>query len=223
MASNQDDYINTITLGSVTHNSQQGESGYTYYTTPNFSFTPGGSVSVSLSPFNDKNRNFWRIWIDFNNDGDFEDTGETVFTANNKKGTVSGSINIPAGVDFESPDRMRITMKTGGAPTACETNFNGEVEDYDIYYIGDEFFSPVTGDIELTVYPNPADNLLNLRVNQSSVEVYIRIYNFLGEIVADQVITNGTAQLDISNLSSGLYFIHGYNSKQKAIKKFIIK
>jgi hypothetical protein len=78
-----------------------------------------------------------RIWIDYNNDGDFNDAGEQVFAgtsggANPK--TVSGSIAIPAsGITLNQPLRMRVSADWVGhpIPTPC-TLSQGQAEDYAI-------------------------------------------------------------------------------------------
>jgi PKD repeat protein len=71
----------------------------------------------------------WKIWIDFNVDGDFEDAGEEVFYDSSTT-TVTGSLTIPTGLDCVT--RMRVSMKYNSAPTPCETFSYGEVEDYTV-------------------------------------------------------------------------------------------
>jgi hypothetical protein len=58
--------------------------------------------------------------IDYNQDGDFSDAGETVWTkARSKITPVTGSITIPASALLGST-RMRVSMKYNATPTACE-------------------------------------------------------------------------------------------------------
>ncbi len=223
VVSNADDYINSITIGTTTHNSGQGASGYIYYTSPSFIFTPGSPYNVTLVPFNDKNKNFWRIWVDFNNDGDFDDANETIFAANNKKGTVNGTINIPSGVEAVSPDRMRITMKTGSAPSACGLNFNGEVEDYDVTYSGggDLFTRPVFDKLDVGIYPNPANNLLNINISGNYGKVSVYIYNAVGNLMHSFIMDDQNEQIKLDHYSQGLYFIHVYDGREQSLQKFI--
>jgi hypothetical protein len=71
-------------------------------------------------------------WIDWNQDGDFLDSGEAFIlgnTNNNRNGTTSNSpsILIPT-TALEGSTRMRISAKwkpsnTSPAPTSCETDF----------------------------------------------------------------------------------------------------
>ena len=50
----------------------------------------------------------WSIWIDFNKDGDFEDTGEEVFAASGSS-AVSGSVGVPA--TASGTTRMLVSMR----------------------------------------------------------------------------------------------------------------
>ncbi len=222
-ANNTNDWIHSITIGGVTHNSGQGSvSGYDYFTSPSFTFNPGSTYDVSLTPFNSSNRNFWRIWIDFNNDGDFDDADENVLSANNKRGTYSKSITIPTGVDAVSPDRMRITMKTGGAPSACDVNFNGEVEDYNVGY-GADLFIPVVNKMELSIYPNPADNILNIVVSGNREYVNVKIYSAIGNLMQSFQMNDRLEQINLDAYRQGLYFIHVNDGNETLLHKFIVR
>lgn len=223
IVSNANDHIVSVSIGSVTHNTGQGAEGYTYYDNLDFTFTPGSTYDITLVPFNNRNRNFWRVWVDFNNDGFFDGANEILFSKNNKKGTQNGTITIPAGVEVQSPDRIRITMKTGGAPTACEQNFNGEVEDYDVVYSGGGEPDVLTNNEELCVqlYPNPAGDHLNISVNRNNAKLAVKIYNLLGGIMNNFIMDNNQQQINLSGYSKGLYFIHINDGNESVLQKFI--
>ena len=142
---------------------------------------------------------------------------------NNKKGTVNGTINIPTGVDVVSPDRMRITMKTGGSPSACELNFNGEVEDYDVTYSvgGDLFTRPAFDKLEVGVYPNPASNLLNISISGNYGKVSVYIYNAVGNLMHSFMMDDQNEQINLDHYSQGMYFIHVYDGREQSLQKFI--
>lgn len=80
-------------------------------------------------------REWWRIWIDLNQDGVFTDSVELVFDSNaGIQGEIADSISIPASATLGTT-RMRVSMKFpgfigGSGPGACETFSEGEVEDY---------------------------------------------------------------------------------------------
>jgi len=96
--------------------------------------TAGGNVAVTLTPaFSGSTYvEYWRVWIDYNKDGDFLDAGETVFAPASSTTTVTGNFTVAAGVTGTT--RMRVTMKYNAIPTSCETFSYGEVEDYTVSF-----------------------------------------------------------------------------------------
>ncbi len=126
------EYIKTVNIASFTNTS--GAAGYSNFTASTINLTAGASSSVSLIPgFASTARNeYWKIWIDFNKDGDFADAGEQVFAAGLSTTTVAGNLVIPA--TATGTTRMRISMKYNAQQTACETFSNGEVEDYTVSF-----------------------------------------------------------------------------------------
>ncbi|MDW8273597.1 MAG: GEVED domain-containing protein [Chitinophagales bacterium] len=75
------------------------------------------------------------VYIDWNQDGDFADPDETVYTF----GTTTGRATIPIGyVDVPGtallgPTTMRVVLREGtGVPPACGTYSYGETEDYTV-------------------------------------------------------------------------------------------
>lgn len=75
------------------------------------------------------------IWIDYNQDGDFEDNGEFVFfTASNSKDSIQAQISIPNSA-VPGNTRLRVRSKFNApmlANESCETFNYGETEDYEI-------------------------------------------------------------------------------------------
>jgi hypothetical protein len=75
-----------------------------------------------------------KIWIDFNDDLDFNDAGENVYTGVSTSAsptTLTGQINIPAGAQV-GVHRLRIGGVDSGPPTPCYTGSYGTYEDYSI-------------------------------------------------------------------------------------------
>lgn len=127
-----DEWIARVAFNGLSNPS--GAAGYTDFTNMTVPMNPGASVSVTLTPgFSASSyREVWRVWIDYNKDGDFIDAGEQVFAPAASKTAVSGSFTVPAGVSGNT--RMRVSMKYNTAPTACEIFSYGEVEDYTVSF-----------------------------------------------------------------------------------------
>jgi PKD repeat protein len=124
-------------IGQVQFNSfvnASGAAGYTNFTNLTVPMTPGSNVAVTLTPqFSGSSYvEYWRIWIDYNKDGDFTDNNEQVFAPASSTSVVSGNFTVASGVSGST--RMRVTMKYNAAPTSCEAFAYGEVEDYTVTF-----------------------------------------------------------------------------------------
>ncbi len=87
----------------------------------------GGSINFSLTPFD--GTNYFYIWIDWNNDLDFSDAGETIVATTSYAGSYSGSYTVPSGTPLGSY-RMRVANSYVGSITSCGPASSGEYEDY---------------------------------------------------------------------------------------------
>lgn len=125
------EWIAGVKFGQYSHTS--GAKQYSDFTDKVIDLATGQS-SVELKPgfsgikFNE----YWKVWIDLNKDGDFDDTGEMVFSSNEAtSSTVSGVMTIPSTVKA-GKTRLRVSMRYNGEPSACSEFKYGEVEDYTV-------------------------------------------------------------------------------------------
>ncbi len=127
------EWIAEVAVG--TYSNTSGAADYTNFTSENITIEAGSSVNVSLTPgFSGSTYNeYWKIWIDYNGDADFDDANELVFDAGSlSKTSVTGTMNILSTANGST--RMRVSMKYNAAQTACETFSYGEVEDYTVTF-----------------------------------------------------------------------------------------
>ena len=68
----------------------------------------------------------------------------------------------------------------------------------------------------MTIYPNPATDRLNVTLNQAAEIV---IYNIMGQVVASKDGKAGENTIELSNLSNGVYFVNAGTNTQKFIVK----
>ncbi len=126
-----DEWIAKVQLGTI--NKTSTGTGYSDFTTVSTNLTRGASTSLTLTPgfAGSAYSEYWIVWIDYNKDGDFADTGEKVYqgygtTAKTGSFTVSSTAST-------GTTRMRIAMKYGAyATSSCGTFSYGEVEDYTV-------------------------------------------------------------------------------------------
>ena len=71
----------------------------------------------------------------------------------------------------------------------------------------------------VTIYPNPTQNSLNIKMNNEISISSINIYNSLGQLVL--VTTNPSESVDVSNLKTGSYFIKVISDKGISNTHFI--
>jgi hypothetical protein len=71
----------------------------------------------------------------------------------------------------------------------------------------------------ISVFPNPVNTKLNIKLNESVNLKSISIYNTIGQLV--QADTNPTETIDVSGLKTGSYFIKIISDKGTANSKFI--
>jgi hypothetical protein len=130
-----EEWIGNVQVGTGSQASTKTQ--YSDFTSKIFTVQNGTAVSLTTQFSYTTNDEYWRIWIDLNNDNDFIDAGEQVFegiglkpaNALNATKTTTGSITLPANAPSANR-RMRVAMKRGAFPTPCETFAFGEVEDY---------------------------------------------------------------------------------------------
>ena len=122
------EWIARVVIGNLDNSS--GASPYTDFTAKSAALTKGASVSVTLTPgYGGSSRTeYWRVWIDYNKDGDFADSGEQILSLRGKNAR-SSSFTVSTSA-LTGNTRMRVSMEYGSYPTYCGTFSYGEVEDY---------------------------------------------------------------------------------------------
>ncbi|PIQ18287.1 MAG: peptidase S8 [Flavobacteriaceae bacterium CG18_big_fil_WC_8_21_14_2_50_34_36] len=219
-----DEWIQRVQLGSINNNSGNN-GGYANYTNLSTTLVKGTSNTITITPAwsGTKYREAYRVWIDYNQDGDFNDSGEQVYSRSRTNATsVSGSFTVPAAA-LNGATRMRVSMKYNANPTSCEAFAYGEVEDYTVVIsatAGQNYntTSIEQGDFAFEIYPNPVKGTV-LNVELLGVEAtHFAVFNMLGQQVSKGAFTNS---IQVGELQSGVYFIEISNGEQKFTKRFI--
>ena len=125
---------NFVTTGGITNISNLSNAisagGYGNFTAQSISASPSSVIGFTTTIVGGSTHGF-AIYIDFNNDLDFLDTGEKVFsTTGYLASPISNSFTVPAGTPVGSY-RMRIVQNLSSAtPASCNAITSGETEDY---------------------------------------------------------------------------------------------
>lgn len=216
-----DEYIDRVQLGSI-NNLSGNNGGYADFTSISTTLSKGSSNTITITPkwTGTVYYEAYRVWIDYNQDGDFNDSGEQVYTRSRTKSTpISGSFTVPSSA-LSGATRMRVSMKYNANSTACETFSYGEVEDYTV--IISNAIQGITGDTdfsnaEMSIYPNPAKHTLNISLVEATGKDYV-IYNTVGQVVGKGTYTEN---VDVSSLQSGVYIIEVNTENNKLRKRFV--
>ena len=76
-----------------------------------------------------------------------------------------------------------------------------------------------TTEVELTLYPNPTQDILHISTSQSIQQ--IEVYSLTGELISRTTDTN-IRSLDLSSFNSGIYFVT-FTFEGTAVTKKVIK
>jgi HYR domain/GEVED domain len=158
------EWVSSVRFGTINNTNQanQGKSinwsviGYSDFTSWVTDVNRGQSYPLSIIPglsWAGRLANLnCRVWIDFNGDRIFDDT-EKVLEGTGQN-PFNSNVTIPYG-SISGNTRMRVSLKWGGLPTACENFTAGEVEDYTIKIGGVD----CTNDVEPPVFANCPANI----------------------------------------------------------------
>ena len=128
-----DEYIGRVQIGTIDNSSGSGN-GYSDFTNLSTGLDKDASATITITPTwtGTQYNEGYSVWVDYNQNGDFTDAGEQVFTQTaTQTSPVSGSFTVPTSA-LEGSTRMRVSMKYNGVATSCESFSYGEVEDYTI-------------------------------------------------------------------------------------------
>ncbi|MGF1557242.1 GEVED domain-containing protein [Paucihalobacter sp.] len=221
------EWIQRVQLGSINNNSGNN-GGYADFTALSTSLVKGSSNTVIIVPgrTNTSRREAYRVWIDYNQNGSFNDPGELVYSRNRTNASsVGGSFTVPTSA-LNGATRMRVSMKYNASPTSCEIFSNGEVEDYTVFIInsakGDvvDNEGQANGDDSILLFPNPvSDSELNIKlIGWQATE--IRVYNTLGQLVIKQPYSN---TIQVAKLEEGVYLLELISENKSITKRFVKK
>jgi len=126
----------------INNASTAGVQGYSDYTDTKFpaQMTFGAKYKVTVERKTNSNPINYKVWVDWNIDGDFSDAGEEVMSTGSITSlSASQTITVPALKNsFEGKTRMRVGASYSNFPnTECGVNTVGEFEDYTIVLSND--------------------------------------------------------------------------------------
>jgi hypothetical protein len=226
------EWIAELSIGpDWTYQSGAGGSGYQNLTgaaMPALVLHAQGAVPITISPgfLGTPTKQFFRVYLDANMDGDFEDAGELVFGPNfAHDGPMSGLLTVP---DFQEDGltRMRVMMKfrglSGAPPQPCESFDFGQVEDYCVQLQRDSTPSSSIAQRQLpllSIFPQPAVELVHLQFPEDATgEWQVSVHAADGRQMFWKRMPlhrNQQLHLDTKYWPSGIYSIRAQQAAQR--------
>ncbi len=236
-------YINSVEFADIlNHSGDNG--GYEDFTSICGTISPNMSYQMNLQPgFGPgiPQQVYWKIWIDFNMDGDFFDINEYVAYGSGIN-ALSGMVTMPPHLS-SGKTTMRIAMSLNRYPAGpCEVFDYGETEDYCIQILAtkahenDELVSRTNSLLDpiklsddhaintISIYPNPADQVMNIVLDPSSKIVELNLLDLHGRIIRtiEYPSLNSEIKVDTGDLTNGLYYIIAISDRGKSHSERII-
>ncbi|MPS71794.1 MAG: T9SS type A sorting domain-containing protein [Chryseobacterium sp.] len=164
------------------------------------------------------------VWIDLNNDKDFDDAGEQVLVTPIGVSPWTGSITIPAEATIGAT-RMRVrlndTSSSSSNTTPCGTATFGQVEDYTLN-IGSLIAVNEVSKNGIKAYPNPVKDIFTIEAAGKIQSV--KVFDVTGKQLLIKELNEVKSQIDLSKLNAGVYVVtttmaDGSTASTKVIKK----
>ena len=126
------EYVASVVVSGAGISNSSGASAYSDYTSVIGAVERGGSYPITVTIGNNEwPSDIGGLWIDWNADEDFDDSGETITVSWSGVGPYNATINVPSGAPL-GETRMRTRIHDGeyDGMAACGNATYGEVEDY---------------------------------------------------------------------------------------------
>ncbi|MBC6605981.1 M4 family metallopeptidase [Hymenobacter sp. BT188] len=233
------EWIDLVNLGTINRTSAKETGGYYNGTALSTSVAAGSSQTIRFSAgfASTTYTEYWKVYIDWNKDGDFVDAGETVVSGTSASAaTLSATFTVPTTARSGST-RMRISL-SDAAQTSCSSFTYGEVEDYTINVTGG---AALTSNVvavsntsnsatlgsdnlvgaEVGIYPNPATDVLRVTLPNNASAVSVQVADMQGRsIKGTQLTSNG--ELNVTQLAKGMYML-SVSDGQKTFRQRFVK
>jgi hypothetical protein len=212
-----DERIGNVKFGTI-NNTSTGTAGYENFTSISTNVTRGTSYTISITPVwtSTVYSEAYAVYIDYNGDGDFTDSGELAWSkTGSTTSPATGSITIPSTAVLGST-RMRVMMQYSSVPSSsCGTYTYGQVEDYTLNIVSSGRSEVGTKDLitDVKLYPNPVKDILY--ISNTTAEDY-KIFDMGGKLINSGKLERGS--VNVSSLIKGAYMIQIGETSKRFIK-----
>ncbi len=222
------EWIDKVAIGAISRTSA-ADAGYYNGTALSTSVAAGSSQTITFSAgfASTAYAEFFRIYADWNNDGDFLDAGETL--ASTASSTVAtdrtATFTVPA-TALNGPHRLRVVMSDASSAASCTTNAYGETEDYTLTVTGGSARREASMTFsDLSVFPNPSEGATSVRLIMAEAgDLTVTVRDLQGRTISQQSmqVQAGNVEHALPVLSSGLYVVSVRSAGAEQLTKLVV-
>ena len=188
--SRNDDHISNITLNTINNNSN-GQL-YSNFTDISTTITKGVQETINITPtwVALTYPYYYTVWIDYNQDGDFSDNGETVWSSvSTRDATIIGNFTVPQTASVGTT-AMRVMMNNSPITSSCGRYDYGEVEDYTVNIIGGT-------DAEVPVLTLLGADVVDINLGDSYLDAGATAIDNVDGDISNNILVTGTVDTTI--------------------------
>ncbi len=221
--------VNFAGINNTTSASTTGGTAHEFFLNQVGNVTQGSTHTITIKGNTGGNyTNNFAVFIDWNQDGDFADSGETysVGTIVNSTGTdtkqLTYDITVPVGATVGNT-RMRVKKQFGTTSPLtdpCTGASFGQAEDYTLN-VGVLAVNDITKS-NIKSYPNPVKDVFNIEA-QGKIKS-VKVFDVTGKQLLTKDLNETKSQIDFSRFNAGVYVVttqleDGSTTSTKVIKK----
>ena len=128
-----------------------------------------------------------------------------------------------------SQQSLTLHFLTSGSSSAAQGNVLLKVRNYadtsEVYtyrYYAETALSEIEHtNTEMSVYPNPCNEVLNISIENNSQPVLVEIYDLRGSLLQQEWISNDLGTIDVNGLAAGQYLIKMISGREVIFDKLI--
>lgn len=231
-----EDWISNVQVNTI--NNASSKTKYSDFTDISTTLIPSSTYPITLTTsFSWMTYDeYWKVWIDYNQNGIFESPGELAYSGTlaappngTERGVLNGAITVPNNT-VGGQTRMRVIMSHDPNTGPCGVFEFGEVEDYTVKIpnninAGGHSQMALSSRGDFDVFPNPASDELTIVLQTEQALEAMEIFNVASQKIEHLKSEEGKRvyRLDVRSWKEGLYFVQmNLKNGQKITQRFVV-
>jgi len=136
----------------------------------------------------------------------------------------TGSVHINCHGSFSPDSRQFIGDVTGSKPVQTDPAASiGAAYIVTLNYLATSIGNTLTdAPLKCTLYPNPASDVMKISLGENTDLAHYSIFDITGSQVSDGKFQGPSSSIDVSNFSSGIYFLRIMTGSDRIKQRFIV-